>query len=64
MTLLGLDGKAMPIADGYATLKLSYDAHGNAIRETFHGVKGEPVRHKDGYYGWDAEYDANGNCTV
>src|SRR5262245_38921335 len=64
MTLLGLDGKAMPIADGYATVKLSYDAHGNVIRETFHSVKGEPVRHKDGYYGWDAEYDANGNCTV
>ena len=32
VTYLCLDGKPMPIADGYATIKSTYDARGNVIR--------------------------------
>jgi hypothetical protein len=64
-TYLGLDGKPMPIADGYATIKWAYDAHGKMIRLRLYGVKGEPVLSKEyGHHGWDAEYDEHGNETV
>ena len=42
MTYLGLDGKPMLIADGYATVKWTYDEHGNMIQQTFYGANGEP----------------------
>src|SRR5206468_5266587 len=52
------------IADGYATVKSTYDARGNEIRRTFHGVNGEPVLSKEyGNHGWEAEYDENGKQT-
>ena len=64
-TYLGLDGKPMAIADGYATMKSAYDTHGKMIRLRFYGVNGEPVLSKEyGYHGWDAEYDEHGNQTV
>jgi eukaryotic-like serine/threonine-protein kinase len=64
-TFLGLDGKATPIADGWATVRWAYDARGKEIRQTFHGANGEPVlSKKDGHYGWEAEYDENGHQTV
>jgi eukaryotic-like serine/threonine-protein kinase len=64
MTYIGLDGKPMSIADGYATKKSTYDARDNPIGETYYGVTGEPVRHQNGYYGWEAEYDEHGNQTA
>src|SRR5882724_8175313 len=64
-TYLGLDGKPMLIADGYATMKSAYDAHGKMIRMRLYGVNGEPVLSKEyGHHGWDAEYDEHGNQTV
>ena len=54
----------MPGANGYATVKSTYDARGNENRQTFHDVNGKPVRNKDGYYGRVAEYDEHGNETV
>jgi hypothetical protein len=65
VTYLGLDGKPMPIADGYATMKSAYDAHGKMIRMRVYGVNGEPVLSKKyGYHGWEADYDEHGNQTV
>jgi hypothetical protein len=64
ITYLGLDGKSMPVADGYATARMTYDSRGKVIRQTFYGVNGEPVQHKGGYYGWEAEYDEQGNQIV
>ena len=55
----------MLIADGYATVRMTYDARGKLIRKLFYGAKGEPVVSKeDGYHGWEAEYDEKGNKTV
>ncbi len=34
----------MPVADGYATLRMAYDSRGKVIRQTFYGVDGEPVQ--------------------
>jgi hypothetical protein len=65
MTYIGLDGKPMPIADGYATMKSTYDARGNVVRQTFHSVNEEPVlSKKNDCHGWEAEYDEEGNQTV
>ena len=64
ITYLGLDGKSMSVADGYATLRMAYDSRGKVIQQRFYGVNGEPVQHKGGYYGWEAEYDEHGNQIV
>jgi hypothetical protein len=65
ITYLGLDGKPIALADGYATLKWSYDVHGKMIRMRLYGVNGERVlSKKDGHHGWDADYDEHGNQTV
>jgi energy-coupling factor transporter ATP-binding protein EcfA2 len=65
VTYLDKDGKPMPIADGYATFKSTYDSRGKVIRQTFYGANGEAVQSKkDGYHGWAAEYDEQGNQTV
>jgi YD repeat-containing protein len=65
VTYLSLDGKPTPSTDGYARVRLTYDARGNVIRQTFHDVNGEPVlSKKNSYHGWQAEYDDNGNRTV
>ena len=50
-----MDEKPMRIADGYATMKSTYDARGNLIRLTFYGVSGEPAQNKDGFYGREAD---------
>ena len=64
-TYLGLDEKPMPLADGYAIVKWTYDARGNRTRLRFYGGNGAPVlSKKDGYHGWDADYDEQGNQTV
>ena len=64
-TYLGKDGKPMPGADGYATLRMAYDSRGNVTRVTFHGAHGEAVKSEaNGYYGWEAEYDERGNRIV
>ena len=60
ITYLGLDGKSMSVADGYATVRMVYDSRGKVIHQTFYGVDGEPVQHKGGYYGWEAESDEQG----
>ena len=40
----------MPVADGYATVKSTYDARGNAdASRAYHGVNGEPVRIQEGW---------------
>ena len=55
-TYLGKDGKPMPGADGYATLRMAYDSRGDVIRVTFHGANGEAVKSEaNGYDGWEAE---------
>ena len=55
-TYLGRDGRPMPCADGYTTLRLAYDSRGNVNRVTYHAAKGEAVTSKkNGYYGWEAE---------
>ena len=65
VTYLGLDGKPILVADGYATFKSSYDSHGNKTRGNYYGVNGEPVlSKKDGYHGWQSNYDEHGNETV
>jgi uncharacterized protein CbrC (UPF0167 family) len=64
-TYLGLDQKPASVADGYATIRMAYDARGKLIRKTFHDVKGEPVVSKEnGYHAWEAEYDEKGNKTA
>jgi len=64
-TYLGKDGRPMPGADGYVTLRLAYDSRGNVIRVTYHATNGDAVKStKDGYYGWEAKYDEQGNKTV
>ena len=64
-TYLGKDGKPMPGADGYATLRMAYDSRGDVIRVTFHGANGEAVKSEaNGYYGWEAEYGERGDRIV
>jgi hypothetical protein len=65
VTYIGLDGKPMPIADGYATMRFAYDVRYKPTRVRLYSVNGEPVLSKKyGYYGWEAEYDEHGNQTV
>ena len=46
----------MPIADGYATVKSTYDSFGDVIRQVFHGANGEPVQSvKKHNHGWEAQ---------
>ena len=47
MAYLGLDGKPMLIANGFAKVKRTYDEHGNQTVVTYYGVNGEPVRPKE-----------------
>jgi hypothetical protein len=63
ITYLDVDGKPTLLADGYATVKSTYDARGGKeTRQSYHGVNGEPVvSHKEGYHGWEAQYDERGN---
>ena len=64
-TCLGKDGKPMPGADGYATVRLAYDSRSNVTRVTYHAANGEAIKSKkNGYYGWEAKYDDQGNKTV
>jgi phage protein U len=61
ITYLGLDGKPTLLADGYATLKSTYDPRGNMAGQSYHGVNGEAVvSHKEGYHSWEARYDWRG----
>ena len=41
-------------------IKFTFDTRGNVIRQTYHGVNGEPVFLNDGYHGWEATYDERG----
>ena len=54
----------MSIPDGYATLKMAYDARGNVTRQSYYGVNGEAVLSKKDGYQWEATYDDRGNQTI
>src|SRR5204862_2327735 len=65
ISYLGKYGKPMPIVDGYATVRMTYDGRGKMTRAQYDGVNGEPVlSKKNGYHGCKAEYDEHGNQTV
>ena len=49
VTYLGLEGKPMLIADGYATFKSSYDSRGNMTGQSYYGVNGEPAGFEGGW---------------
>ena len=64
-TYLGLDENPALGIDGYATIKMIYDARGKQIGGNYLGTSGEPViSKKNGYHGWTVEYDEEGNKTI
>src|SRR5438270_4866938 len=64
-TYLGKDGKQMPGADCYATLRMTYGSRGDVSRVTFYGANGEAATSEaDGYERWEAVYRQRGRMMV
>ena len=60
ITYIGLDGKPTSSAEGFAMLRMTYDARGRETRRSCYGVNEEAVLFKDGYHAWEAQYDERG----